>query len=71
MDFFCTPGQTIPNAAACPAWAVGANQGSGAITLIEITQGAARGTFSLTLVPTLGTLGPSRTVTNGVFSVTF
>jgi len=71
MDFFCTAGQTISNAAACSVWAVGANQGSGAITLTEITQTTARGTFSLTMVPTLGTSGPSRTVTNGVFSVTF
>jgi hypothetical protein len=71
MDFFCTPGQTVSQALACSTWSVGPDRGSGTITITEITARTARGTFSLTMVPPSGITGPARTVTNGVFDVTF
>ena len=71
MDFFCTPGQTVSQALACSTWSVQPSLGSGTITISEITATTARGTFSLIMVPSSGITGPPRTVTSGVFDVTF
>ncbi len=71
MDLFCTPGQTSSQASACSVWEVGPSLGSGTITISDLTQTTARGTFSLIMPAILGTTRPSRTVANGVLDVAF
>jgi hypothetical protein len=71
MDLYCTPGTVPGQASACSLWQVGPNLGNGTITITEITQTTAKGTFSLTMLPTQAPAGPPKTVARGIFDVTF
>jgi Bacterial Ig-like domain (group 2) len=63
-------GLQIPAARAL--WSAGPLGGSGTITLSTLTPTSASGTFSFTMVPLQGTTATgTKTVTNGVFNVTF
>jgi hypothetical protein len=50
-------------------WLAFATQGSGTVTVSALTATGASGTFNFVMVSTTG--GPSKTVTNGAFDVTF
>jgi hypothetical protein len=54
------------------SWAADATKGGGTITINTLTSTAASGTFSFTLVAVPGTAATgTKTVTQGLFSVTF
>lgn len=67
---FATTGTVISNTT--NSWTAGAAQGSGSITINELTESGASGTFSFTALATLGSGDPpQRVVTTGQFNVTF
>ncbi len=52
-------------------WSATLAQGSGSVTINSISSSGASGTFTFTLTPGNGSTVGNRTITNGVFNVTF